>query len=248
VWDPEYVKADPKRDPLKQPMEELDAMRTPAAVLFPYGFSRSPAEPLFDLTGGKFGPFSGQMLVADAAAPRIIRVMLEAVDGVMQGACVDFYSNNGLRNGSNRLAFSPEGTELYVGQTMREWAGAMEGLQRIKFDGGRVFDVLSMHLTKDGFDLEFTQSVDRGVGEKPEDFDTETYWYDYSSSYGGPETAAKLVRPSSLSWSADRRKVHLVYQQMQPQRVMRVTLNGLTSEKQPLGHTMVAYTLNRLAP
>ncbi|NBV33179.1 MAG: hypothetical protein EBR81_05130 [Proteobacteria bacterium] len=193
VWDPEYVKADPKRDPLKQPMEELD-------------------------------------------------------DGVMQGACVDFYSNNGLRNGSNRLAFSPEGTELYVGQTMREWAGAMEGLQRIKFDGGRVFDVLSMHLTKDGFDLEFTQSVDRGVGEKPEDFDTETYWYDYSSSYGGPETAAKLVRPSSLSWSADRRKVHLVYQQMQPQRVMRVTLNGLTSEKQPLGHTMVAYTLNRLAP
>jgi len=248
VWDPEYVKADPKRDPLKQPMEELDAMRTPAAVLFPYGFSRSPAEPLFDLTGGKFGPFSGQMLVADAAAPRIIRVMLEAVDGVMQGACVDFYSNNGLRNGSNRLAFSPDGTELYVGQTMREWAGAMEGLQRIKFDGGRVFDVLSMHLTKDGFDLEFTQSVDRGVGEKPEDFDTETYWYDYSSSYGGPETAAKLVRPSSLSWSADRRKVHLVYQQMQPQRVMRVTMNGLTSEKQPLGHSMVAYTLNRLAP
>jgi glucose/arabinose dehydrogenase len=86
VWDPEYTRVDAKRDPLKQPMEELDAMRTQEAVAFPYGFSRSPAEPVFELTGGKFGPFAGQMLVGDAAAPRIIRVMLEKVDGAWQGA------------------------------------------------------------------------------------------------------------------------------------------------------------------
>jgi hypothetical protein len=247
VWDPDYVKSDPKRDPLKQPMEELDAMRTPAAVLFPYGFSRSPAEPLFDLTGGKFGPFQGQMLVADAAAPRIIRVMLERVDGVMQGACVDFYSNDGLRNGSNRMAFSPDGTELYVGQTMREWAGAMEGLQRIKFNGGRVFDVLAMHLNKDGFEFEFTQPVDAGCGEAVDAFKTETYWYEYSSSYGGPEKSQRMLKPSSVRWSADRRKVHLVYPEMEAKRVMRVTLTGLKSEGQPLSHTMVAYTVNVLA-
>lgn len=246
VWDPEYVKSDPKRDPLKQPMEELDAMRDPAAVLFPYGFSRSPAEPLFDLTGGKFGPFSGQMLVADAAAPRIIRVMPERVDGVMQGACVDFYSNDGLRNGSNRMAFSPGGTELYVGQTMREWAGAMEGLQRIKFNGGRVFEVLNMRLLKGGFALEFTEPVDAGTGETPEAFGTETYWYKYSSSYGGPETDPKLVRPASVRWSGDRRRVELSYDGMEAQRVMRVTLTGLKSAGQPLGHSMVAYTVNRL--
>jgi hypothetical protein len=247
VWDPEYVKNEPKRDPLKQPMEELDAMRTPAAVLFPYGFSRSPAEPLFDLTGGKFGPFAGQMLVADAAAPRIIRVMLEEVDGVRQGACVDFYSNNGLRNGSNRMAFSPDGTELYVGQTMREWAGAMEGLQRIKFNGGRVFEVLRMHLLKDGFEIEFTQPVDVGTGDKPDSFSTETYWYKYSSSYGGPETAAQITKPSAVKWSADRRKVALIYPQMEAQRVMRLTFSGLKSESQALGHSMAAYTINKLA-
>lgn len=246
VWDPEYVKNEPKRDPLKQPMEELDAMRTPAAVLFPYGFSRSPAEPLFDLTGGKFGPFHGQMLVADAAAPRIIRVMLEEVGGVMQGACVDFYSNDGLRNGSNRMAFSPDGTELYVGQTMREWAGAMEGLQRIKFNGGRVFDILAMHLSKDGFDLEFTQPVDAGCGEGADAFKTETYWYEYSSSYGGSETNPRFVTASAVTWSADRRKVHLVYPALEAQRVARITLSGLKSEGQPLAHTMVAYTINKL--
>ena len=228
-------------------MAELDAMRTPAAVLFPYGFSRSPAEPLFDTTNGKFGPFKGQMLVADAAAPRIIRVMLEKIDGVMQGACVDFYSHNGLRNGSNRMVFSPEGTELYVGQTMREWAGAMEGLQRIKFNGGSVFEILSMHLTSDGFELEFTQPVDSGVGEKPEAFATESYWYEYSSNYGGPESESEKVRVSSVNWSADRRKVRLVYPKLQAQKVMRLNLTGFTSGTQPLGHAMVAYTINRLA-
>lgn len=247
VWDPEYVKNEQDRDPLKQPMGELDAMRTPAAVLFPYGFSRSPAEPLFDLTGGKFGPFTGQMLVADAAAPRIIRVMLENVDGTLQGACVDFYSNDGLRNGSNRMTFSPDGTELYVGQTMREWAGPMEGLQRIQFKGGRVFEVLHMHLLKDGFELEFTAPVDPGTGETPEAFETETYWYKYSSSYGGPETAPRHTRPAQVQWSQDRRKVQLSYPQIEPQRVMRVVLSGLKSEAQPLGHTMVAYTINKLA-
>jgi glucose/arabinose dehydrogenase len=247
VWDPEYVKNDPERDPLKQPMEELEAMQTPAAVLFPYGFSRSPAEPLFDLTGGKFGPFAGQMLVADAAAPRIIRVMLETVDGVQQGACADFYSNEGLRNGSNRMAFSPDGTELYVGQTMREWAGAMEGLQRIKFDGGRVFEVLHMHLNKTGFELEFTEPVDPNTGDTPASFATESYWYKYSSNYGGPETNAKTMRPSVVEWSADRRKVQLTYPHLEAQRVMRITLSGLKSQGDPLGHVVVAYTLNKLA-
>jgi len=247
VWDPEFVKNDPKRDPLKEPMETLEAMRDPAAVLFPYGFSRSPAEPIVDATGGKFGPFEGQMLVADEAAPRIIRVMLEKVDGKWQGACADFFSGNGLRNGNNRLVFSPGGKELYVGQTMREWAGAMEGLQRIVFKGGDVFEVKTMQIKPDGFDLEFTQPVDAGKADSVEAFSTETYWYEYSSKYGGPETDKKMVTPSAIQWSADRKRVHLVYPEMKANRIYRVTLNGVTAQGNAIGHPMVAYTVNRLA-
>jgi hypothetical protein len=145
------------------------------------------------------------------------------------------------------MAFSPDGTELYVGQTMREWAGPMEGLQRIQFNGGRVFEVLKMHLTKEGFELEFTEPVDAGTGEKPESFETETYGYQYSSNYGGPETHPRRTRPSRLEWSTDRRRVQLAYSEMEAQRVMRVTLSGLKSGGEPLAHTMVAYTLNKLA-
>jgi hypothetical protein len=246
VWDPAYVKEDPKRDPLKQPMEELGQMRDPAAVWFPYGFSRSPAEPIVDTTGGKFGPFAGQMLVADAAAPRIIRVMLEQVGGVWQGACADFYSGNGLRNGSNRMTFSPDGKTLYVGQTMREWAGAMEGLQRIVFQGGKVFEVLAMRLQADGFELEFTEPMDAGSADRPEDFSTETYWYPYESKYGSVEADLKKIVPDSVRWSGDRRKVRLGYGELRAQQVYRVTIAGAKSGGEALGHPMVAYTVNRL--
>ena len=248
VWDPEYTRIDSKRDPLKQPMEDLDAMRTPEAVAFPYGFSRSPAEPVFELTGGKFGPFAGQMLVGDAAAPRIIRVMLEKVDGAWQGACAEFYSNNGLRNGTNRMVFSPSGGELYVGQTMREWAGAMEGLQRIVFKGGRVFEALAVHIQRDGFEVEFTESVDAGSGDTVDAFPTEVYGYKYSSSYGSPEEGLRSVVPKSLEWSNDRKRVRLVYDALLKAKVYRISFSGIASKGEALGHPMVAYTVNRLLP
>ena len=246
VWDPEYTRAEPKRDPLKQPMEELDAMRTPEAVAFPYGFSRSPAEPVFELTGGKFGPFGGQMLVGDAAAPRVIRVMLENVDGVWQGACADFYSGNGLRNGTNRMVFSPSGSELYVGQTMREWAGAMEGLQRIVFKGGRVFEALAVRLQKDGFEVEFTEPVDAGSGESMDSFSTEVYGYKYSSSYGSPEDSLTTVMPQRVQWSGDRRRVKLLYGALSKGKVYRINFTNIVSKGEAIGHPMVAYTVNRL--
>jgi hypothetical protein len=246
VWDPEYTRAEPRRDPLKQPMEELDAMRTPEAVAFPYGFSRSPAEPVFELTGGKFGPFGGQMLVGDAAAPRVIRVMLEKVDGIWQGACADFYSGNGLRNGTNRMVFSPSGSELYVGQTMREWAGAMEGLQRIVFKGGRVFEALGVRLQKDGFEVEFTEPVDAGFGESPDSFSTEVYGYKYSSSYGSPEDSLTTVLPQRVQWSADRKRVKLGYAAVARGKVYRINFTNILSKGEPIGHPMVAYTVNRL--
>lgn len=249
VWDPGYTKNDPKRDPLKQPMEELDAMRTPEAVSFPYGFSRSPAEPLVDGTGGRFGPFAGQMFVGDAASPRIIRVMLEKVDGVWQGACVNFFSGNGLRNGTNRMVFSPSGTELYVGQTMREWAGTMEGLQRIVFHGGRVFEIKMVHLVPGAFEMEFTEPVDASVkADSPEAFPTEVYSYGYYSAYGGPESDLKKTQPAAVRWSKDRRKVTLDFAELTQGKVFRFKLDaGIVSAGQPLGNAMAAYTINRLA-
>src|SRR5207248_4026932 len=48
---------------------------TPPVVWFPYGrMGQSISEPVWDTTGGKFGPFAGQMLVGDQNKSNVMRV------------------------------------------------------------------------------------------------------------------------------------------------------------------------------
>ena len=79
------------KQPLDVPVEELDRLRTRPAVIFPYGdMSNSPTQPMWDTTGGKFGPFSGQALLGEMNQQYLMRVMLEDVDGQTQGAVTPF--------------------------------------------------------------------------------------------------------------------------------------------------------------
>ena len=56
------------------------------AVWLPYGIQGiSTSEVVVDDTEGKFGPFAGQMFVGDQGQSKIMRVMLEKVNGEYQG-------------------------------------------------------------------------------------------------------------------------------------------------------------------
>ena len=57
----------------------------PPAIWFPYGrMGQSVSEPIWDTTGGKFGPFAGQCFVGDQMKAIVMRVVLEKVNGVWQ--------------------------------------------------------------------------------------------------------------------------------------------------------------------
>ena len=170
------------RHPLEIPVEELEEMRTPAAVWFPHGsMANSPTESVLIPDG--FGPFGGQMLIGEMNRPRIIRMILEEVNGVMQGACVPFLDGGGLAGGINRLAFGPDGV-LWTGQTHLSWAGA-EGMRRIRYrDGAKFQEVHTISITADGFRVKFLEAakVDEIAGAK-----LRRYSYKYHSGYGSPE-------------------------------------------------------------
>jgi len=71
-------------------LETLTKLRTPEAVALPHGtMGGSPGEPVWDTTGGKFGPFAGQVFIGDFTK-LISRVHLEKVAGEYQGACFPF--------------------------------------------------------------------------------------------------------------------------------------------------------------
>lgn len=195
VWDPRW---DPARDPLKMPIEEINEMRTPAAVLLPHDImNRSASEPI-QIPDDAFGPYGGQILLPDNNGKRISRLMLEKVDGQFQGACTHFWNDNGLDLGNNRVAFSPDKTTLYVGQTSRGWGALAEGVQRIKRTDVEVFDVLSMTLTKNGFRLEFTTPIpDSALNAAT--YEMRRYRYEDGPTYGGDKLDVTALSADKVS-------------------------------------------------
>ncbi len=81
------------RDDYQGPVKDLQTlatMRSPEAVALPHGtLGGSPGEPVWDATGGKFGPFTGQVFIGDFTK-LISRVYLEKVAGEYQGAAFPF--------------------------------------------------------------------------------------------------------------------------------------------------------------
>ncbi len=239
------------RDPINTPVEELDALRTRAAVVFPYGdMSNSPTQPVWDTTGGKFGPFAGQTFLGEMNQRYLMRVMLEDVDGVTQGAVSPFLNdavNPKMKRGNNRLSFDAEGG-LWVGQTYHEaWTGE-DGLQRITWKGVVPLEVSAMKLTDDGFELTFTRPVNPVVAGNPASYAMKTYFYNYHEAYGSAKFDNHPVGVKAAAISADHRKVTLHLEQLEAWRLYDLTLNGLVSDdgQHELLSPWVVYTVNHL--
>ncbi len=233
-------------NPLTLPLGKLDSMRTKASVLFPHGImANSPTQPVSDGTKGKIGPFAGQLFVGEMNSERIVRVMLEEVGGVIQGACIPFIDGNGLRKGNNRLAFAPDGS-LWVGQAEHGWAGA-KGIQRIVFTGKPSADIYSMNLTATGFDLTFTQPLDGASASDLANYKFRHYYYEYHKKYGSDQFDVQTIPVSGIKISGDRKKVSLTLSTLKPGYIYELSLGDIkTAQGEPLTNKLICYTLNKL--
>jgi hypothetical protein len=219
----------------------------PPCIWFPYGrMGKSASEPIWDTTGGKFGPFTGQCFVGDQTNSTVMRVALEKVNGVYQGACFPFRS--GLQCGVNRLCFAPDGS-LMVGQTNRGWGslgGKPYGLQRIAYNGRDPLEIHHISLTKSGFDLVFTKPIDpNSVGANPAS--VASFTYVYHSNYGCPETDTRFETIGRAKLSRDGRTLSVPVPELKKGRVYEIRLDGLiTPEGERVLHPEAYYTLNEV--
>lgn len=249
VWRPGF----PNVDPLTLPVQTLDSLRTVESVAFPHEImAHSPTQIAFDNSGGKFGPFSGQLFVGEMDFPHLLRILPDEVDGQLQGACVPFFDKGGsngvaLRIGNNRLAFAPDGS-LYLGQADHGWLGD-RGIQRIRYKGGNPFDIVAMKLTPTGFDLTFSQPIDEATAHDLANYRFRSYYYEYHRAYGSPQKDMQTVNVSGVNLSADRKTVSLTLTDLKPNRIYELTMGNLQANKgqKKLMNRLVCYTLNRLA-
>lgn len=242
IWLPGWNKGDPSR----LPVEELNAERERAVVQFPHGImAASPTQPVYDNTDGDFGPFAGQILIGEMNQERIIRVMLEEVNGVWQGACIPFIDKQGLRKGNNRLAFSPDGS-LYVGQVQHGFVGDT-GIQRIVFTGKPPVDIYSMRITDEGFDLHFTQPMDEATLRDTVNYQFRHYYYEYHLKYGSDQFDVQHVNVKGIGVSDGGKTVSLKLEHLKPGYIYELTLGDLKSEAgEVLNNRLICYTVNTL--
>ncbi|AWM42062.1 hypothetical protein GobsT_67910 [Gemmata obscuriglobus] len=220
----------------------------PPCIWFPYGrMGKSVTEPVWDTTGGKFGPFAGQCFVGDQTNAVVMRVALERVNGVYQGACFPFRA--GLQCGVNRIAFSPDGGSLFAGQTNRGWGslgGKPYGLQRVVYTGTEPFEIHHIGLTRDGFALTFTTPVDPATLEKS--VTVSSYTYQYLSNYGGPEVDLRAETVGAATLSKDGKTLTVPVSGLKKGRVFAIRADDIKSrDGRPLLHAEAYYTLNELA-
>ena len=229
----------------------LDAARipqlVPTAVFFPYKkMGQSASAIMLDSSNGKFGPFSGQMFVADYTLSTIMRVDMEMVNGVYQGACFPF--RQGFKTGLIGATLTEQG-QIFVGGSNRGWParGQPSALQRVDWTGKTPFEIQQMRVRPDGFELKFTTPADRASAEDPRNYTLQTYTHYYHAGYGSPEIEQADQRIESTRLSPDGLSVRLVVKSLVPGHVHELHLTGMRdSAGQKLLHDAAYYTLNRI--
>jgi len=226
---------------------DFPQVRTPA-VWLPHGvLGISNSEIMRDETGGKFGPFAGQIFVGDQGQSKIMRVVMEKVKGEFQGVAFDFKS--GFQSGVLRMNWGNDGA-LYAGLTNRGWGSAgttTAGLQRLIWTGKVPMEMKTVSARADGFEIEFTHAIDRKTGEDLDSYFARSYIYKYQPVYGSPTINEEKLNIKGVKVSEDGMKVRVVIDNLRPYYLHEIMVAGVKSkEGLPVLHNTAYYTLNNI--
>lgn len=247
------VKWEPGHDPATTTVESLWRRYKGPAVVFPHGPGGvSAGEPVWDVTGGRFGPYEGQVFVGDFSS-MILRVSLEQVAGAWQGAMYPFLGRGDLPGtvtgerlaaGNTRLVFGPDGS-LYTGQT-GGWGGGSDGLQRIVWDGRVAPEMHEITLTERGFRIRFTEPMDPSTLTAG-NFGVTRFRFYYHVEYGSPWIDEALLPVMTVQVSDDRRQAELIVPGLAAGFVYEIGVPELrTASGASLANPVAYYTANRL--
>jgi mono/diheme cytochrome c family protein len=235
--------------PNPEQKEHVGKPRGRTTIWVPYAWARSINGATVDTTGGKFGPFAGQVFMAELMyGGAIVRANVERVNGEMQGACFPFWGKGLL--GPLTMAFDPKG-RMWVGSiTEPGWMAQPDrgAVFRIDFTGEAPFEIQSIHALSDGFRLVFTAPVDPRTSAAFASYTVDHHRYEYTGAYGSPELDRTRVGISKVSVTGDLRSVELKLDApLVPERVYMISARGVKSEKGDLlVHPVGAYTLNEI--
>ena len=247
LWPYPHPGETPNRVLMPEAAKKLPHFQMPA-VWFPYDeMGRSPAGFVFDQTGGRFGPYGGQMFVVDQFSAEVMRVFLEQVDGHWQGACFPF--RKGLSCGAIRVCWGPDGSML-IGETDRGWASQGSerfGLERLSWTGAVPFEMQQVSALSDGFHVRFTRAFDPAGAADTEGWSIDSYTYMLHSDYGSPEVDLAKCKVLGVTLDADHMGLRLQVEGLREGYVHEIRPRRMRSrEGLALEQPRAYYTLVRI--
>lgn len=227
--------------------KKMPNMKAPA-IWFPHTIlGISTSDILIDDNSGKFGPFQGQMFIGDQGHSKILRVFMEKVNGVYQGASFAF--KEGFSSGILRMIWGSD-SNMFVGMTSRGWASTGKedfGLQRLVWTGKTPFEIKSIKAQDDGFLVEFTKPVNIQTAMKTSSYDLKTFTYHYHNTYGSPIVDQENGMVHKAEVSKDGLSVKLTLHGMRLGYVHQLKIPGVESvQGEKLLHNTGYYTLNEV--
>lgn len=233
--------------PMVEVAPEVPGLKLPAVWLPHTLMGVSTSDILADTTRGAFGPFAGQLFVGDQGQSRVMRVFLEKVNGVYQGAAFPF--REGFSSGVLRMVWGRDGS-MFVGMTNRGWGStgpAPFGVQRLEWTGLMPFEVRTVEAKPDGFELSFTKPVNRDIAADLSTYQVTGFTYQYHSTYGSPITNRETAPVRGVEVSDDGLTARISVDGLRKGYIHELKLTDLRSaDGEPLLHDVAYYTLNEI--
>ena len=234
-----------------RPMVEVKAdvpdLKLPAVWLPHTLMGVSTSDILADTTKGGFGPFAGQVFVGDQGQSRVMRIAMEKVNGVWQGAAFPF--REGFSSGVLRMVWGKD-SSMFVGMTSRGWGStgkAPYGLQRLEWTGKTPFEVNSIAARPDGFELTFTKPIDKASAADLAAWTVTGFTYQYHSTYGSDPYNQETLPVRAVEVSEDGLKARISVGGLRKGYIHELKMPSLRSDLgEPLLHDTAYYTLNEI--
>jgi mono/diheme cytochrome c family protein len=234
--------------------EKRDAEITPPAIQIPHPWVRSVNGLTFipdDLP--TLAPLAGHGLGAEYNSRLLIRFTLQEVDGVMQGAT--YYFTKPIEKatpdnfiGPISVAISKAG-EIYVGSILDSgWLGGQNigAIARLTPEKSMPNGIRELTATKDGFQIDFFQSVDPSAAIVASNYQISGYTREWSGSYATPDKDRHRAEVKLVAVSADGLFVRLKVEGLREGFVYEVTAQNLQTGEDSLWPETGHYTLHRI--
>jgi hypothetical protein len=219
----------------------------PPLCWLPYAMDNSSGSQVW--ADKKFGPLGGELIHLSYGKCRAFHVLTQEVRGVIQGGVTPLpwrFNSSAMRGRANPADGSLWVAGLKGWQTTAPNDGA---LHRIRWTGGKFAALAGFKVRHAGFDLTFTEPLDRATALQTDNWNLQQWNYSWSSQYGsdlysvekpGTKTGRKgelkgdALNVNSVWLSEDGRTVRLEIESVRPVMQLAVKASLVTKSGDPL--------------